>query len=130
VNRVSVCRTGFLQLDFSKIKYRSTGHTCLREIFGSTSRPTNNIYVILILGKMQQFDAIFEILGRAVFEAIEIKGHSMLNFEVTTSKFCNHFWKFGGQPWKGKTDLCMTNGSKVLICLTLIVSFFLHYLQE
>ena len=44
---------------------------------------------------MQQFDAIFEIFSWAVFEAIEVKGRSMLNFEVTTSKFCNNFWKFG-----------------------------------
>ena len=29
---------------------------------------------------MQQFDAIFKIFGRAVFEAIEVKGHSMLHF--------------------------------------------------
>ena len=40
---------------------------------------------------MQQFDVIFKIFGRAVFEAIEVKGPQMLNFEVTTSKFCNHF---------------------------------------
>jgi hypothetical protein len=29
---------------------------------------------------MQQFGEIFEIFGRAVFEAIEVKGRSMLNF--------------------------------------------------
>ena len=29
---------------------------------------------------MQQFDVIFKIFGRAVFEAIEVKGRSMLNF--------------------------------------------------
>ena len=27
--------------------------------------------------------------GVAVFETIEVKGHSMLNFEVMTSKICN-----------------------------------------
>ena len=43
--------------------------------------------------------------GVAVFEAIEVKGRSMLNFEVKTSKFCNHFWNFGCQPLKGKVDL-------------------------
>ena len=52
-----------------------------------------------------------------------------LNFEVTTSKICNNFWNFGCQPQKGKADLCMKNGFKVLIYLILI-SFFLHYLQE
>ena len=40
---------------------------------------------------MQQFDAIFKIFGRAVFEAIEVIGRSMLNFDVPTSKFCNNF---------------------------------------
>jgi hypothetical protein len=29
---------------------------------------------------MQQFGAIFKIFGSAVFEAIEVKGRSMLNF--------------------------------------------------
>ena len=51
---------------------------------------------------MQQFDAFLKIFGRAVFEAIEVKGQ------------------------KGKVDLCMTNGSKVLIYLTLI-SFLQEY---
>ena len=40
---------------------------------------------------MQQFGAIFKIFGKAVFEAIEVKGRKMLNFEVTTSKLCSHF---------------------------------------
>ena len=43
-----------------------------------------------------------------------------LNFEAATTKFCNQFWKFGCQPRKSKTDLCMTNGCKVLTYLTLI----------
>ena len=30
-------------------------------------------------------------LACAVFEAIEVKGQLMLNFEAVTSKFCNHF---------------------------------------
>jgi hypothetical protein len=41
-----------------------------------------------------------------------------LNFEAAISKFC--------KPRKGKVDLCMTNGSKVLIYLTLLY-FVLHY---
>ena len=40
---------------------------------------------------MQQFDAIFKIFGSAIFEAIEVIGRSMLNFEVMTLKFCNYF---------------------------------------
>jgi hypothetical protein len=30
---------------------RDYNHTCLEETFGSTSKPPNNIYIILILGK-------------------------------------------------------------------------------
>jgi hypothetical protein len=40
---------------------------------------------------MQFFEAIFKMFGRAVFEVIEVKGQSMLNFEAAVSKFCNHF---------------------------------------
>ena len=47
-----------------------------------------------------------------------------LNFEAVTSKFGNHSWKFGSSPRKGKVDLCMTNGSKVLIYLTLLHFIF------
>ena len=64
--------------------------------------------------------------GRAVDEAIEVKGWLRLNLEAVTSKFCKQFWNFGCQPRKCKINLCMTNGSKFLINLTLI-SFFLHY---
>ena len=49
---------------------------------------------------MQRFDAIFEIFGKAIFEAIEVKEWSRLNLEAATSKFCNYFWKFGCQPRK------------------------------
>ena len=76
------------------------------------------------------FEAILKNFGRAIFEAIELKGHSMLNFEVTTSKICNHIWKFGCQPQKSKTVLCMTNGSKVLIYLSFLLflkEYFLNY---
>ena len=52
-----------------------------------------------------------------------------LNFEAATSKLGNHSWNFGSSPQNGKVDLCMTNGSKVLIYLTLL-NFLLHYLQE
>ena len=45
-------------------------HTCLEEIFGSTSKPPNDIYAILILG----VDALLKIFGRAVFEAVEAEG--------------------------------------------------------
>ena len=49
-------------------------------------------------------------------------------FEAATSNFCNHSWHFFSSPQNGKVDLCMTNGSKVLIYLTLL-NFLLHYLQ-
>ena len=42
-----------------------------------------------------------------------------LNFEVATSEVWHCFSKFGSSPQKGKVDLCTTNGSKVLIYLTL-----------
>ena len=51
-----------------------------------------------------------------------------LNFEARPRNFENHKIKFGFSPPKGKVDLCMTNGSKVLIYLTLL-NFLLHYLQ-
>ena len=50
-------------------------------------------------------------------------------FEAATSNFCIHSWKFGSSPRNGKVDLCTTNGSIVLIYLTLL-NFLLHYLQE
>ena len=51
------------------------------------------------------------------------------NFESATSKFYNHSWNFGSSTQKGKVDLCMTNGSKVMVYLTLL-NLLLHYLQE
>ena len=39
---------------------------------------------------MQKFDAIFKIFGRAIFEAIEVKGLRSEAIEVMTSKFQNH----------------------------------------
>ena len=50
-------------------------------------------------------------------------------FEAATSNFCNHSWNFGSSSRNGKVDLCTTNGSIVLIYLTLL-NFLLHYLQE
>ena len=61
------------------------------------------------------------------FEVVEVEWRSMLNFEAATSKFCNCSSKFCSSPRKAKVDLCMTNGSNVLIYLTLI-SFFLYYI--
>ena len=59
------------------------------------------------------------------FEVVEVEWKKMLNFEAATSKFCNCSWKFGSSPQKGKVDLCMTNGFKVLIWLTLL--YFIFY---
>ena len=50
-------------------------------------------------------------------------------FEAATSNFCNHSRNFGSSPRNGKVDLWTTNGSIVLIYLTLL-NFLLHYLQE
>ena len=43
------------------------------------------------LENLHWFEAIFKKFGRVVFEAIEVKGRSMSNFEVTTLKICNNF---------------------------------------
>ena len=63
------------------------------------------------------------------FEVVEVEWRSMLNFEAATSKFGDCSSKFSFSPRKSKVDLCMTNGSKLLIYLTLL-NFLLHYLQE
>ena len=42
-------------------------------------------------------------------------------FEASSSKFCNQSWKFGSSTWNGKVDICMTNGSKVLIYLSFLL---------
>jgi len=73
------------------------------------------------LKDLHWFEAIFKIFACAVFEAIKVKGLRSEVIEVATSKFCNHFQKFGCQPQKGKADLCMTNGSKDLIYLSFFV---------
>ena len=44
---------------------------------------------------------------RAVFETIELKRRSRLNFKVATSKIFSYLLKFGCQPQKSKADLCM-----------------------
>ena len=43
------------------------------------------------LEDLNLFEAIFKNFVRAVFEAIEVKGRLMLNFEAATSEFCNNF---------------------------------------
>ena len=63
------------------------------------------------------------LFGRAVFEAIEFKVRSRLNFEIFTSKCFSWLWKDCFQPRKCKADLCKTNGSKIRIYLSLL--FFL-----
>ena len=110
-------------------KDESWTHSSLLRTFVFFAISTYNSYLHQSLEQMHWFEAIFEIFAHAIFEAIEVKGRSMLNFEAVTLKFGNHFWKFGCQPRKSKTDLWMTNGSKVLIYLTLI-SFFLHYFKS
>ena len=52
----------------------------------------------------------------------------IINVEILRLRPRN-FAIVGSSPQKGKVDLCMTNGSKVLIYLNLLY-FLLHYLQE
>ena len=73
------------------------------------------------VAKMLCAQLLLKMFGLAAFEAIEVKRLSMLNLEVTTSKICNRFRKFGCQPRKGKAVFCMTNGSKVLIYLSFLL---------
>ena len=88
-------------------------------------RPLTKIHTFhQYLEDLEWFEAIFKIFVRAIFEAIEVKGRSRLNFEAATLKFCNHFWKFGCQHWKSKY-VCTTNGPKVLIYLS-----FLMFLKD
>ena len=75
------------------------------------------------LKDLHWFEAFFKNFAHAVFEAIEVKGWLRLNFDAVTLKFCSHSWKFGYQPRKSKTGLCMTNGSKVLINSLWYLSF-------
>ena len=77
------------------------------------------------MGKTGLSHDIFFKFSLRPFEVVEVEWRSILNFEAATSKFCNHFWKFGSSPRKGKVDLCMTNGSEVLIYLTLL--YFIFY---
>ena len=55
--------------------------------------------------------------GRAVLRPLRPNDVRPLNFEIMTSKICNHFRKFACQAQKGKADLCMTNSTKLLIFL-------------
>ena len=82
---------------------------CLKHLFLVQSLPTIHT-CYNSLEQINWFEAIFKMFCSAVFEAIEVKGRSRLNFEVATSKFCNYFWTFGCQPQKSKADLCHTAG--------------------
>ena len=70
---------------------------------------------------MQWLDAIFKMLGRAFLRLLRPNDVRPLDFEIMTSKICNHFWKFACQAQKGKADLCMTNSSKPLIYLLFLL---------
>ena len=87
----------------------------------------------------QKTDAIFSIYGKngiipwhfflnsqlGLSRSLRSNDLRWLNFEAATSKFGNHSWTFGFSSQRGKVDLCMTNGSKVLIYLTLL--YFIFY---
>ena len=78
---------------------------------------------MLFLASMREMGKSHEIFFKfslSPSEVVEVEWSSMLNFEAATLKLCNSSWKFGSSPWKGKVDLCMTNGSKFMIYLTLL----------
>ena len=70
-------------------------------------------------------DAIFSIYGTMGLSHDIFFKFSLRPFEVLGSKFGNHSWKFGSSSRKGMVDFFMTNGSKVLIYLTLL--YFIFY---
>ena len=88
-------------------------------------------------------DAIFSIYGKKrdypmtfffefslrPFEVVEVEWKSRLIFWGCNLQLLQSFLNFSSSPRNGKVDLCTTNGSIVLIYLTLI-NFLLHYLQE
>ena len=63
------------------------------------------------------------------FEVIEVEWRLRLIFWGCNLQLLQSIWNFGSSPRNGKVDLCTTNGSIVLIYLTLL-NFLLHYLQE
>ena len=79
---------------------------------------------MLFLAFMGQTGLSHDIFFKFTLWPFEVKWQSMLNFEVATSKLFNCSWKFGSSPRKGRVALCMTNGSNVLIYLTLLYSIF------
>ena len=76
------------------------------------------------LEQMNRFESICEMYLMAIFEAIEVKGQSMLNFEAGTPNFV-----IISESLAANLKKVMQNSSKILIYLTLIL-FFLNYLQE
>ena len=76
-------------------------------LFISTCNLPRHIVRTIAVWMFSKCRGYFQNVSNGLFEAIEVKGCLMLNFEAAT----------------------ITNGSKVLIYLTFI-SFFLHYLQE
>ena len=52
------------------------------------------------------FEVIFKMFGRAIFEAIEVKGRLRLNFEAATSNFfLASSEKFGCQTQKSRSEI-------------------------
>ena len=88
-----------------------------------------NISTLVSMGKTGWSHDIFFKFSLRPLEVVEVEWKLRLNFEAVTSIVCNHSWNFSSSPRNGKVDLCTTNGSIVLIYLTLL-NFILRYLQE
>ena len=100
-------------------------HSSLLRTFGLSATSTYNSYFPSIFGTNALILGYFQKFWTCRFwghggQRFDVWGHWGC-VEVTTSKFQNHSWKFGCQPRKGKADLCMTNGSRVLIYLSFLI---------
>ena len=80
---------------------------------------------LVCMGKTGLSHDIFFYFSLRPLRSLRSNENRPLDFEAATSKFGNHSWNFGSSPQNGKVDLCMTNGSKVLIYLTFL--YFIFY---
>ena len=95
----------------------------------SRSQPQNSTSIVIWPRKAylsENFKKPVEInRGLGLSRSLRSNDNRPLNFEAATSKFGDYSWKFESSPRKGKVELHTTNGSKVLIYLTLL--YFIFY---
>ena len=84
---------------------------------------------LVSMGKTGLSHDIFFEFSVGPFEVVEVEWKSRSNFWGCDLEILQSFLTLFLLYQNGKVDLCMTNGSKVMIYLTLL-NFLLHYLQE